>query len=222
MNTADGRDDAPESKVATFIDEYGLDEEFGRRLKDLWTTDNDERESLRLLTDIFNEALLEAAMTDAGMTTLQGEVDNLYTLLTDDNVSSGARTEARKRLEQRDVDVDQLLQDFVTYQAIRSYLVNYRGVEYESNDGETRVATVIETVQRLQSRTDSVVEKSLQQLCRPGRISIGEFRPFVIITVLWRTVAPSTESSNSYGTVAASAKSWATPRDNTPRSVILE
>lgn len=172
------------NKIARLIDEYELGEEFGDRLEDLWTADGDERESLRSLADRFNKRLLGTVINDAGISVVDGEVGNLYRLLTDDDVSSGNRTEARHRLERNGVDVEQLERDFVTYQAIRSYLKEYRGATYENRSDTSRVETAIETVQRLTSRTRTVAEKSVDQLNNTGKLSIGEYRLFVEINVL--------------------------------------
>jgi hypothetical protein len=179
--------DSPEkiqSKVARLIDEYGLGHEFGDRLEDRWTADGDRRESLRTLADRFNERLLEAAMTDAGLSTVDGEIANMYRLLTDDNVSSGNRTEARRRLEREGIDVDRLETDFVTYQAIRSYLTEYRDAEYDDEGDRSRPERVVQTIQRLTSRVRSVAERNLAQLRGTDRLTLGEFRLFVEISVL--------------------------------------
>jgi hypothetical protein len=42
---------------------------------------------------------------------------------------------------------------------------------------------VIDTIQRLKSRTRSVAEQSLDQLRGAGRITLGEFRLFIDINV---------------------------------------
>lgn len=184
MPTENDDETTPDSKVARLIDEYQLGEQFGQRLEDLWTADNGERESLRALADRFNKRLLGAAIADAGLSIVDGEVDNLYRLLTSDDVSSGNRTEARERLRRNGIDIEQLESDFVTYQAIRSYLKEFRGATYERDSETTRVETVLQTIQRLKSRTRSVAEKSLQQLTDADHISLGEFRVFIDISVL--------------------------------------
>ena len=186
MTSGTDEDDSQriESKVARLIDVYGLGEQFGDRLEDLWTADGDERESLRSLADRFNKRLLATAIEDVGMSVVEGEVDNLYRLLTSSDVSSGNRTEARRRLEQNGIDIEQLERDFVTYQAIRSYLKEYRGATYDRGSDTTRVESVIETIQRLKSRTRSVAERSLDQLRRTNRLSLGEYRVFVDVSVL--------------------------------------
>lgn len=177
-------DGGPDSKVARLIDTYDLGSAFGDRLEALWTAEGEERESLRTLADRFNRRLLESRVDDAGLSTLDGEVTNLYRLLTSDEVSSGMRTEARKRLEQGGIDVDRLEREFVSYQAMRTYLKEYRGASYDGEPGRTRVRNEIESIQRLRSRIRSVAETSLVGLRRTGRLSLGEFRLFVEVDVL--------------------------------------
>jgi len=173
-----------DSKVANVISKYDLDEDYGKKLEDLWTAEGDKRESLRTLAARLNKRILAGAMGDAGMTAVDGEVANLYRLLTDETVSSGNRTEARQRLAQNGIDTDQLESDFVTYQAIRSYLKDYRNTEHETQSSTIRTDDVIETLQRLQSRVRSVSEKSLTQLIAADRLTLGKFRIFIEIDVL--------------------------------------
>jgi len=174
----------PSSKVARLIEEYDLGVSFGGRLERLWTGETDERMSLRDLASLFNRRLLEVAMERAGMSAVDGEVDNLYRLLTADSVSSGMQTEARTRLKRDGVDVERLEQDFVTYQAIRSYLKDYRGASYERTTDADRINNVTDTVQQLRSRLQSVTEGSLEQLRDTGRLTLGDFRLFVDVDVL--------------------------------------
>jgi hypothetical protein len=177
-------DDGPSSKVARLIETYDVDDGLGDELEALWTADGSERKSLRDLADYFNRQLLEAALSSTNTATVDGEAANLYRLLTADDVSSGMRTEARTQLDRAGVDVEQLERDFVTYQAIRSYLKSYRGAEYEGTSDEESVENVRETVQRLQSRLQRVVENGLARLRSTDRLTLGEFRLFVDIDVL--------------------------------------
>jgi len=176
-------DEPPNSKVARLLDSYELGEALGDRLQQLWTAEGDCRMSLRDLADLFNERVLEAAMTDAGMRPIDGEVENLYRLLTDSEVSSGNRTEARRELEQNGIDTEELERDFVTYQAIRSYLQDYRGATYQQESDTDRAEDVIQTLQRLQSRTRLVAEKNISQLESAGELSVGESRVSVNLSV---------------------------------------
>ena len=182
----DNRDDSdrPSSKVARLIDEYDLGESFGDELERLWTAEGDERRSLRDLAALFNRRLLDSVLTAAGESTVSGEVENLYRLLTADDVSSGMRTEARAQLERDGVDVDGLERDFVTYQAIRSYLTEYRDATYEEPSDREQVESVVDTIQRLRSRLRSITEGSLDRLRLTDRLTLGTFRLFVDVDVL--------------------------------------
>lgn len=186
MDTADqsggGPDGRRTSKVARLIDEYGLDG-LGAELEHRWTTDGDEHLSLRDLAGYFNRRLLAAAMANAGMQTLEGEVENLYRLLTADEISSGDRARARRQLEREGVDVDDLQSDFVSYQAIRTYLVEYRGAEYERSD-RNRVKQDARSIQQLRGRLDSVTESKLARLQDADHINIGDFRTLVAVHVV--------------------------------------
>jgi len=171
------------SKVARLIEEYDVTD-IGTDLERAWTGQGTERQSLRALADRFNRALLLTAMRDAGMDMIDGEGENYYRLLTDDNVSAGTHVEARNRLDSEGVDVDGLLDDFVTYQAIRHYLTEVRGVTYErDNDGET-VANERDGLARLQSRVESVVRDTVDRLNNSGSLAIGEYRVFVSVDIL--------------------------------------
>ena len=139
--------------------------------------------SLRDLATYFNERVLQAAMEDADLDPLDGEAKNTYRLLTEESVSSGVRTETRKKLERNGIDVDQLEADFVTYQAVRTYLRNARGVEYDQQTDEERVETVAESIMRLKNRTTTVTEGKLDQLRRTDRIALGEFRVLLDLRV---------------------------------------
>lgn len=176
-------DDGPTTKVGRLLERYDLGEAFGDRLEAAWLGESLERRSLRDLADLFNRELLAAAMAEAGMSALDGEVENIYRLLTDEEVSSGMRTDARRRLDRNGVDVKSLERDFVSYQAIRTYLKDVRGAKYDTGDAD-RVETVAESVRRLRSRTVSVAEGNLDQLRNAGDLTLGESRVLVDITVL--------------------------------------
>ena len=170
-----------QSKVARLIAEYDLDglgEEMARR----WTAE-DDRWSLRDLADHFNQAILQAAMEAEGTQLLDGEVENTYRLLTDDSVGEADTTRARRRLERDNIDVDDLLNDFVSYQAIRTFLTKHQGAEYtpDNTDPLERETT---SVQQLRGRVDSVTEGKLEQLRDSGELTLGEFRTLVDVRVV--------------------------------------
>lgn len=99
-----------------------------------------------------------------------------------DDVSSGERTEAQERLDRAGVDVSQLQTDFVSYQAVRTYLTSVREASYEPD--ADRAERVTETTRKLQARTAAVTERNLEQLRKTERITLGSIRLFVDVTVL--------------------------------------
>ncbi|WP_433627707.1 rod-determining factor RdfA [Halomicrococcus sp. NG-SE-24] len=179
------------SKVQRVIDEYEL-AGMGEQLEAYWTGNDEEEYSLRELADVFNRAVLRAALDQAGASPLEGEVENTYRLLTDDSVSSGVRTETRNALARDGVAVEELEDDFVTHQAIHTYLTKHRGVSYESNADETdQVEKSAETVQRLRTRTAAVTETTLENLETTDRITLGDFDVIVDVRVLCDTCGQS-------------------------------
>jgi hypothetical protein len=174
-------DDTPRSKVARLIDKYSL-VGTGDELERKWTRGHD-RMSLRELADEFNKQLLQSAVEGDEMEPLDGEIDNFYRLLTDDDVTSGVRQQARSQLERRGVDIDQLEQDFVSYQSIRTYLKKYRDASAPKPDKspEEQRQKKRDTIQRLVSRVKNVTEQSLTELANAGHLTIGEFN--VVVTV---------------------------------------
>jgi len=171
-----------QSKVAQLIDKYGL-ESMGTDLEQAWLGENQERQSLRDLTDRFNQALLVAAIRDAGMDVIDGEPANFYRLLTGENVSAGKRIEARNRLKRAGIDVDRLEQEFVTYQAIRYYLTEVRGVSYESEPESEQVERERDTIDRLRSRVETIVRDTVDRLDAGDTLTVGEYRVFVSIDI---------------------------------------
>ena len=168
-------------KVSRLIEEYdlsGLGEELERR----WTGRSGTRDSLRTLADVFNRRLLAQVMKRAGMDPLDGEVENIYRLLTDDEVSSGVRTEAEARLRHQGIDVDELRADFVTYQAVRTYLKEVRDASYET-EATDDAQDVKASFNRLIGRTTAVVEQKLDQLRSSRKLTLGTYRVRTAVTV---------------------------------------
>jgi hypothetical protein len=174
--------DLPNSKVARLIEGYDL-ELIGESLEHRWTGDGMEQQSLRDLANWFNQQLLATVMDEAGLQYLDGEVDNTYRLLTADDVSMGTRTQAHRRLERADVDIDQLNTDFVSRQAIHTYLTNVRGVSYTTNEGDPvdREAT---NIRRLKRRLSTITNGKLEQLRTADQLTLGEFNVLLDLRVL--------------------------------------
>lgn len=182
-STRDGR--GRPSKVAQLIDRYGL-EGLGEELEYLWTTDDEnERRSLRDLAEYFNRQLLEASLAEAGTQHVSGEVETIYRLLADDDTTSADRTRIERRLERDGIDVADLRSDFVSYQAIRTYLKSHRDAEYSPRDVD-QVDSAGETIQQLRTRTAAVTESKLGRLRKGNEISLGDARVTVDVSVFCR------------------------------------
>jgi hypothetical protein len=155
------KDDQTRScKLDRIAAEYNLHRD-AEQLKEYWTRD-DERYSLRKLAVHFNHQILRAAMEQAGLNPLDGEVDNTYRLLTDQDVSQGMRTQARNRLQKQGTDVDQLQSDFVSYGTVRRHLKRCLSAEREPTDTNDNPAeTDPQRIVALQHRTVVVTENTL-------------------------------------------------------------
>ena len=129
--------------------------------------------SLRALERFFNREVLAAAMRAAGMELLDGEAANVHRLLTAEDVSHAARTEARDRLSRAGVDVDGVTDDFVTYGTIRTHLRECVGIE-TGRETDVGADAVRETVFTLVGRTEAVTERELSRLAETDAFDAGD------------------------------------------------
>lgn len=129
--------------------------------------------SLRALERFFNREVLAAAMRAAGMELLENEAANVYRLLTADDVSHAACTEARDRLTRAGVDVDAVERDFVTYGTIRTHLRECAGIE-TGRESTVDAAAVRDTVFELFGRTEAVTERELSRLAERDDFDAGD------------------------------------------------
>lgn len=97
-------------------------------------------------------------------------------------MSGGEQTRTQRHLERAGLDVDALQEDFVTYQAVRTYLITERQAEYH-HDAPTPQDEA-QNIQQLRGRTVTVTESKLAQLRKRDDLTIGEFRTLVDITVI--------------------------------------
>lgn len=170
------------SKVATVIQHYDLSG-LGDELAEYWLLDTDDRMSLRELADYFNQELLAQVLRDASPNTLDGEPANFYRLLTDDSVSSGMSVQAKSQLEQRGINVDQLMADFVSRQAIHTYLTKERNMSYSTSENDP-VEKETTNIQRLKRRMTTISENKIERLRNTDRITLGEFNLLIDIRIL--------------------------------------
>lgn len=171
-------------KVARLVDEYDLDG-LGDRLVEQWTAPADERESLRSLAESFNRRLLRAALESAGVRPLESELDTYHAVLTDGDAGTGERVDVERELERAGVDVDALKSDFVTHQAVHTYLTDHRGVSLpeESVSSDERVERGRTTIDKLDGRLSTVATSVLEGLRDAGHLTLGDFRVFTRVEV---------------------------------------
>jgi hypothetical protein len=175
--TSSETDQTSSCKIDRIAADYDLSDE-AERLTELWTRD-DERYSLRDLAVHFNHQLLRVAMERAGLNPLDGEVENTYRLLTNEEVSQGMRTQARNRLEKHDIDVEQLQSDFISYGTVRRHLKGCLNAEREPTETDNDPTEAgAQHIAALQHRTAAVTENTLSQLQAAGDIDV-----FVDVTV---------------------------------------
>ena len=162
-------------KIDRVLEERGLAD-----IEEAFETRRSSGDSLRELEQFFNEAVLRAAMRDAGMEILDGEPSNLYRLLTDDEVTAGKRVDAESKLRRNGVDPDTVADDFVSYQTVRTHLNDCLGVR-TTRESTFSVADARNTVHKLVSRLESVTVRSIERLGRDGTVSIAA--PSVTVSV---------------------------------------
>ncbi|MFC4541308.1 rod-determining factor RdfA [Halosolutus amylolyticus] len=166
-------------RVAAAYDLAGLDDD----LVASWTGTGDEQYSTRELATRVNQRVLEAALDEAGVALKDGEVENTYRLLTDDDVTSGTRVQTRNELEREGVPIEDVESDFVSHQTVYNHLTDCLEASLEEPDDEERLERATEKLGALQNRTAVVTEDTIAQLERNDVVDIGEFDVLVSVTV---------------------------------------
>lgn len=180
--TANDTSPGPRGKVIRLLEKYDI-EEYGDELVARWTSqDREDRKSLRELARDMNVELLSIRLAETTGGSVSGEAENLYDLLTGDDVSSGERTKAERRLEKRGIDVEELRDDFVSRQAIETYFKT-RGVSRPEQQERVSVSDVESTIDKLRQRMKQVTASKIERLRKAGVLTIGSFRVIVDVQV---------------------------------------
>ena len=167
------------SKVERVGEKYGLSE-LTDDLVDMWSGP-EQNMSVRELSELFNVRILEAAMRDAGNDPLEGDAENIYRLLTDDDVTRGTKVETETRLSRQGVDIEELQGDFVSHQTVYRYLTESRGATHSRRENSRE--KVIDTVNRLRGRLVTVAESNLDSLRNANKLTLGPFSVVAEISV---------------------------------------
>ncbi len=176
-----GTDQPCSCKVGTVAAASGLDG-IHDHLRSRWDGDA----SVRDLTSAFNRRVLRVAIEASGTVPIDGEVENIYRVLTDDAVDAGSRTRARERLRQDGVSVEDVEARFVSHQTVYRHLVDCLGREHESgyDTPADRVDAWRERVRSLRTRTARVTERGLDQLSAADAVEVGSVDVLVDISLL--------------------------------------
>ena len=169
---ADSGDLDTRYKTGRILTEYDL-QDLHDCLPELWRGDDGEELSLRELARRININIVRKMLVKAGENPLNGEAENTYRLLSGDDVSVGVRTQQRNRLERAGIDVDALEDDFVTHQAVYTYLTKGLGVSKDDGDNENALKNHETRIQRLRSRLDAVTVQSLENLQNADALTLG-------------------------------------------------
>lgn len=166
-------------RIADRYDFVGLDDD----LVADWTGENRDRHSTRQLATQVNQHVLEAALEEASVPVKDGEVENTYRLLTDDDVSSGVRVQTRNELERDGVPIDRVESDFVSHQTVYNHLTDCLKASLETPSDEERLERSSEKLGALQNRIEAVTTDTVGQLERNEIVDIGDFDVTVSVTV---------------------------------------
>ncbi|MFB6114569.1 MAG: rod-determining factor RdfA [Halodesulfurarchaeum sp.] len=170
----------PQSKVSRVIEEYDL-ESASDYIESAWTQSED-RKSLRQLAEDLNRRILRSAMADAGLDPIEEDVDSAYRALTEES-TAGSTVQKERELERDGVDVEALHRDFVSHQAVHTYLRNYLRVEPPERTDDERLQSERERLDRLKGRATAVAEDTLTRLRDADRLAVDEFDVITTIDV---------------------------------------
>jgi hypothetical protein len=132
----------------------------------------EEEASLRDLASFVNTRVLESTL-DRRDVDVVGDPESVYEALTGDDVPPERTVRVRNELTDVDIDVEDLENDFVSYQTVRSHLNDCLDID-TSRRGVDTVDEARSLVEWTRSRDENVVSTALERLHRIGELSIGD------------------------------------------------
>ncbi|WP_276256551.1 rod-determining factor RdfA [Halomontanus rarus] len=163
-------------KIGRVLRAYSL-EGFNTELETRWTADGEEHLSLRELETHLNKNIFREELNSKNISFLDKELEIWYSILTGEDPDNTTQIPIKRRLERQGVDVDQVVNDFVSYQTINRHLKKCLEVEQKARD-ETDVQYIRRRVQQiyaLENKLQTIIYDSLTQLDETGRISLNDF-----------------------------------------------
>lgn len=175
-----GSVDKHRPKVKRVAEEYHL-EGVTDELEHRWAATGEEHQSLRELADFVNKQMLESEIDRTSDFPQAQDVEHIYNVLQSDNVSPGRLQELKRNLDRRGIDIDKLTSDFVSHQAVHSYLRDYQGVEYEAS--EQTIEDDLEIVQRVRGRLIAVIESIIDKNQSKEDFDASEYGVYIDIRI---------------------------------------
>lgn len=171
---------SPRYKVERIIDRYDL--EMGEVLERKWLGQDGDDHSLRDLAKELNLAILERSLAEHERVLSEPELETTYRLLRGEDGTRASQTKIRRDLAADGVPIEEIESDFVTHQAVYTYLTEGRGVSKERKSDHNPERSR-ETINRLVSKTRIVTKSELERLRSAEELTLGEFDTVVSVTV---------------------------------------
>lgn len=141
----------------------------------------EQQASLRDLATFVNIQILAAVVNRTGAQ-ITGAPATLYESLTGEDVSAELRVTLTDQLTNLGVDVEELHDDFVSYQAVRRHLQDCLGVS-TGRQGVESVAEAREVIEWARQRNENVLERMLNRLEKVGKLSISNVSVTTSMTI---------------------------------------
>jgi hypothetical protein len=169
-------------KVGSVASAYNLGDVHGELARE-WG--DEDGPSVRELTDTFNKRVLEVAFREAGTLPIDGEIDNIYRVLTADDADEADRTRARDRLQQVGIAVDDVEDALVSHQTLYRHLKNCLDASHGTAEKspDERVEEWRTRLLALQNRTIDITTQGIEQLRSADAVDIGDVTVTTEVTV---------------------------------------
>lgn len=138
-----------------------------------------EDESLRSLAEFVNTRLLGRAIDRHADRGVLADASSVYATLTG-ATDAGTAAEVRERLASAGVPVDEVTDDFVSHQTVRTHLRTCLDME-TGRSPATGIEDVTDLIEWARSRDEEIIDRALSRLRESGELDIGE--PDVIHSV---------------------------------------
>lgn len=132
----------------------------------------DRGDSLRDLATFTNTRILEWSLAGANVN-IVGDVETLYHILTDNDIRTSRRAEAKSQLENQGISVSEILDTFVSHTTMRQHLQECLNID-TSQSQQVDPDAEQGTIEWARARSEQVIEESLTRLQSANVLEAGE------------------------------------------------